>query len=261
MDRPTLYVREAAASGLCFASTRLAARALHRVHSLAMTHPLDNIFWNSLSGAHLPFSAGTDAARRYAPGFSPIVGFPDKQQPDFDALGPFSEPGEQFYCDGWTGAAPDGWSVAFEATMFRMVWDGPMPARDEAEGAVALTAEHAPRALELATMMRPGPFGLRTIELGDYFGYFDGERLMAMAGERTCAPGYREISGVCTHPDDQGSGLARRLTLRLVRRMLQRGETPFLHVMSANALAHRLYQAMGFRDWCETAVRIVVRER
>jgi GNAT superfamily N-acetyltransferase len=225
-----------------------------------MTHPLDNIFWNSLSGPHLHFSTGTDAARRYAAGFSPIVGFPDKMNPDFDALAPFCEPGDQFYCDAWTGAAPPGWSIAFESTMVRMVWDAPMPPGDEAPDAVPLGAEHAERALELATMMRPGPFGLRTIELGDYFGYFDGERLMAMAGERTCAAGHREISGVCTHPDYQGRGLARKLTLKLVRRMLQRGETPFLHVMSSNAAAHRLYRQMGFRDWCETPVRVVVRD-
>jgi predicted GNAT family acetyltransferase len=143
--------------------------------------------------------------------------------------------------------------------MFRMVWDAPAPPGDEAADAIPLAPEHAERALELATRMKPGPFGIRTIELGDYFGYFDGERLVAMAGERTCAEGVREISGVCTDPGYQGRGFARRLTLKLVRRMLLRGETPFLHVMSTNATAHRLYRQMGFRDWCETPVRVVVR--
>ena len=28
----------------------------------------------------------------------------------------------------------------------------------------------------------PGPFGIRTIELGEYFGVFDGAQLVAMAG-------------------------------------------------------------------------------
>lgn len=228
-------------------------------HDFNMTHPLDNIFWNSLSGPHRRFSVGSDAARRYAPGFSPIVGFPDKNRPDFEALAPVCAAGEQFYIDGWTGAAPDGWTVAFESTMFRMVWDATMPAADEAPDAIPLAPQHAERALELATMMKPGPFGLRTIELGDYFAYFDGERLMAMAGERMCAEGLREVSGVCTHPDYQGRGLARRLTLKLVRRCLLRGETPFLHVMSTNATAHALYLKMGFRDWCETPIRVIRR--
>ena len=89
--------------------------------------------------------------------------------------------------------------------------------------------------LALALLTKPGPFGPRTIELGEYFGYFDdGDRLIAMAGERMAAAGLHEISGVCTHPEHQGRGLARRLMLKLIRRQLLRGETPFLHVMRAN---------------------------
>jgi GNAT superfamily N-acetyltransferase len=225
----------------------------------ALAHLLDNIFWNCLNGPHAGLSTGTAQARRYAPGFSPIVGFPDPQQPDFAALAPFCEAGEQFYCGGWSGLAPDGWQVVAEATMFRMVWDGQPPAFDPAADAVPLEARHAAQALELATLTRPGPFGLRTIELGEYFGYFDGERLVAMAGERMAAAGLREISGVCTHPDYLGRGYARRLMEKLVLRELGRGETPFLHVMSNNERAHTLYLRMGFRDYCETAVRVVAR--
>jgi GNAT superfamily N-acetyltransferase len=222
---------------------------------------LDNIFWNTLNGLHRHLSSGTDQARRYAPGFSPIVGFPDAQQPDFAALAPFCQPGERFYCDAWSGPAPQGWRIEAESTMYRMVWDGLAPDADAAPAdvpdAVPLGAEHAAQALELATLTRPGPFGPRTIELGEYFGYFDGGQLMAMAGERMAAPGLREISGVCTHPSHQGRGYARRLMLKLIRRQLQRGETPFLHVMRANEAAHQLYLRMGFRDYRETVVRIV----
>jgi GNAT superfamily N-acetyltransferase len=224
-----------------------------------MAHLLDNIFWNTLSGQHAHLSSGTDRARRYASGFSPIVGFPDPLQPDFAALAPFCEPGERFYCDAWSGPAPEGWRIEAESTMYRMVWDGVLPARDEAPDAIPLGPQHAAQALELALLTRPGPFGLRTIELGDYFGYFDDARLVAIAGERMAAPGLREISGVCTHPDHQGRGYARRLMLKLIRRQLLRGETPFLHVMRANEAAHGLYLRMGFRDYLETVVRVVSR--
>ncbi len=222
-----------------------------------MTHPLDNIFWNCLSGPHAHFSSGTADARRYAPGFSPIVGFPDPRQPNLAGLAPFCAPGEHFYCDAWTGPAPDGWRIEAESTMFRMVWDAPVPLEDEAPDAVPLGPQHAQQAFDLAARMRPGPFGMRTIELGEYFGYFDGGQLVAMAGERMAAAGLREISGVATDPAFQGRGLARRLMLKLVRRQLLRGETPFLHVMCSNDSAHQLYLRMGFRDYCETPVRVV----
>ena len=78
-----------------------------------------------------------------------------------------------------------------------------------------------------------------------------------MAGERLHAGPYREVSGVCTHPDYQGRGLARRLSEKIVRLQMQRGQLPFLHVISTNETAHSLYERMGFRDYKETVVRVV----
>jgi ribosomal protein S18 acetylase RimI-like enzyme len=143
--------------------------------------------------------------------------------------------------------------------MWKMVWDAPAPTRDEAPDAIPLKPEHASQAVDLARLTNPGPFGIRTPELGEYFGYFDGGRLIAMAGERMCAENLHEVSGICTHPDFQGRGYARKLTLKLVHRQLQRGKTPFLHVMSHNAPARALYARMGFRDYLETVVRVVTR--
>jgi GNAT superfamily N-acetyltransferase len=247
-------------------------------HNLA----LDHIFWHALNGAHRQWSDGTDQARRYTQGFSPIIAFADPAAPDFAALAPWCAAGEHFYCENWTGAAPPGWRIEAETTMFRMLWDGVLPpdatqqadktaasapataaasaagyARDKEPPARLLSAADAPQALALATLCKPGPFGIRTIELGDYFGYFDGERLMAMAGERLRAPGLCEISGVCTHPDYQGRGLAKKLITKLIRRHLQRGERSFLHVMRSNP-AHQLYLNMGFKDYLESTVRVVV---
>ena len=222
-----------------------------------MLNLLDNIFWHALSGPQARFAAGGGNARRYARGFSPIVAFADAQHPQFAALAPHCDPGEHFYCDGWSGAAPTDWDIELESTMLKMVWQGAQPDRDEAPEAVPLDAQHAPQALALAQLTHPGPFGLRTLELGDYFGCFEGERLIAMAGERGQAAGLREISGVCTHPDFQGRGLARRLTVKLILRQMQRGETPFLHVMRDNSGARALYRRMGFVDYRESVVRVI----
>jgi ribosomal protein S18 acetylase RimI-like enzyme len=218
---------------------------------------LDNIFWNALTGPQAQFAAGHGGARRFAKGFSPILGFADPARPAFADIAPYCDAGEHFYTDDWTGAAPAGWRIDLEATMFKMVWDAPTPDADPAPEAQPLDATHAEQALALAVLTNPGPFGLRTIELGEYFGLFEGERLVAMAGERTAAGTLREISGVCTHPDFQGRGHAGRLVRKLIRRQVQRGLTPFLHVMSANQAGHGLYARMGFRDYRETVVRVV----
>lgn len=220
---------------------------------------LDNIFWNSLKGPQAEYAVGSGEVRRYAPGFSPIAGFEQAASPDFIALAHLCAPGEQIHCDGWSGPVPHGWNIDHEASMYRMVWDAPIPANDQAPDAVKLGPEHAQAALALAELTKPGPFAIRTIELGDYFGYFEGGRLIAMAGERLAVDGLREVSGVCTHPDYAGRGMARRLVAKLARLQLMRGETPFLHVMHDNVAAHGLYKRMGFRDHCLSPVRVISR--
>ena len=113
--------------------------------------------------------------------------------------------------------------------------------------------------LELATLTRPGPFTVEAMRLGEFWGVKVGGRLAAMAGERMMQPGHAEISGVCTHPDFQGRGLARRLMAKLIRRQMARGETPVLHVMSVNEGAIALYKRMGFDAHRESVVRVISR--
>jgi ribosomal protein S18 acetylase RimI-like enzyme len=220
---------------------------------------LDDIFWQTLTGPHAQYACGAGGARRYARGFSPILGFADSRNPDLAALAPYCDAGEHFYCDSWSGAPPDGWQVEAESTMFRMVWNRSLATADLAPDAVRLGPEHAAQALALATLCKPGPFGPRTSELGEYFGYFDGDRLIAMAGQRMRVEGFTEISGVCTHPDYQGRGLARKLMAKLVQRQMAGAEIPFLHVMRSNEAAHQLYLRMGFEDYLESVVRVVSR--
>jgi len=236
------------------------SHAVRLSYRLPMDPHLDNVFWHALSGPQLHFSAGSARARRYAPGLSPIFAFADLERPDFDALSPHCALGEHLYIADWRGPVPRDWQLVVEATMHRMVWAGDAPPDDLLPEAIRLGPEHAAQATELATLTRPGPFGPRTIELGDYFGCFDGGRLVAMAGERSNAGTFREISGVCTHPEFQGRGLARQLMNKLIRRQVMRGETPFLHVMCSNEAAHALYLRMGFRDHLEpVTVRVLSR--
>jgi ribosomal protein S18 acetylase RimI-like enzyme len=221
---------------------------------------LDAVFWTALSGTQRALTVGSETARRYAPGFSPIVAFADTTRPDFAALAPYCAPGERFHCEGWSGEVPAGWQLLVDTRMVRMLWSGlPSPDAEPIADARALGTGDAQQALDLALLTNPGPFGLRTIELGRYVGVFEAGKLVAMAGERLHAGRFREVSGICTHPGWQGRGLASGLTAQVIRAQLARGQVPFLHVMSANTVARSLYRRMGFDDYRETVVRVVAR--
>ena len=109
---------------------------------------------------------------------------------------------------------------------------------------------------DLVARTNPGPFTARTIELGNYLGVFDGERLVAMAGERMRLPGYTEISAVCTDADYRGRGLAGHLTALIARDIAAAGSVPFLHVLADNPARH-LYESLGFRQRLANSVLIV----
>lgn len=220
---------------------------------------LANIVWHTLSGPQARHASGADTARRYARGFSPIMGFADPQHPDFAALAPHCEVGEHLYCTAWSGRVPSDWHVDADTAAHQMVWERDPPAADAPLAVARLGREHVPQMLELVALTQPGPFGERTVELGEYWGVLEDGRLVAMAGERMEAGTLKEISGVCTHPAFQGRGYARRLMHRLIRLQLARGQTPFLHVMQGNDAARALYARMGFRHHGDIAVRVVSR--
>lgn len=94
-----------------------------------MKHLLDNIVWHALTGPQARFSAGGDEARRYARGFSPILGFADQARPNFAALTALCETGEHFYTDRWSGAAPGGRHIDVHETPFLHVLSSNVGAR------------------------------------------------------------------------------------------------------------------------------------
>lgn len=98
----------------------------------------------------------------------------------------------------------------------------------------------------LADLTKPGPFTARALELGAFWGVKENGRLLAMAGERMKPEGFTEISGVCSHPDARGRGLAKRLSMFVAGRIIERGEKPFLHAYATNTAAIALYESIGF---------------
>jgi predicted GNAT family acetyltransferase len=111
---------------------------------------------------------------------------------------------------------------------------------------VALGAADVPDMLALASVTQPGPFGARTIELGDYIGIRLRGMLVAMAGGRMRLNGFTEISAVCVEPAYRGHGFAVDLVGTLAASIAVRSEVPFLHVFSSNHAAIALYRKLGF---------------
>lgn len=220
---------------------------------------LSNIIWRALAGSHRRLSMGDERARRYSREFPALLGFADPSSADFDGIEPHCENGDHLYCTEWGGQPPAGWYVQFEAKVAAMIWKGTRPAIEDSATFTRLEEKHVDAMRALARLTRPGPFAQSPMGLGEWWGIFEEGRLVAMAGERLHAGELHEVSGICTLPEFQGRGLAARLTQAIVRRQLDRGETPFLHVMADNGRARSLYERLGFATEREVPLRVVQR--
>lgn len=209
--------------------------------------PLDNPFHSALASLHAGIALQAGDALRYPGDVAPFLGIPHPEIELAEPLAALVPPGDSVLLLGVAPASvPEGWMLERFADLAQMHCDREL-AVIEGPDIIELDERHRADVLALTALVYPHYFRPRTMELGRYFGMYVEGRLAAMIGERLGAPGFREMSAICTHPDFLGRGHARRLTAWLTNRTLQEGRHPFLHVAYANARARGLYEAMGYR--------------
>ena len=222
-------------------------------------HPLDRVIWNAFTTrqAHLALVDG--GAFRVDPDFGLFAATADNAPDSLAALGRLVHvyPGEVGVVERFDIPPVPGTQVTKRAVLSQMVartLAQPKPVDFEIQ---PLTDADAPQMLALATLTAPGPFFSRTHERGAFVGVKVDGQLAAMAGERLRIEGFTEVSGVCAHPDHRGKGYAAALMLHVAGKIVERGETPFLHSYADNAGAIALYEALGFRFRCEQVLTVL----
>jgi predicted GNAT family acetyltransferase len=211
-------------------------------------HPLDRPIWTALTTEQAHLALGDDLARRFALDVSPLAAARDNSQASCAALAALIPHGDDIsLVEPDPPPAPPGIEASPGKLCVQMVaasMAGPQKAALPIE---QLGEPDAADMLDLALLTKPGPFKARTHTLGRFIGIKDQGKLVAMAGERQRAPGFIEISAVCTHPDHRGKGYGAALLGAAADRILSDGLTPFLHSYADNAPAIALYQSLGFK--------------
>lgn len=212
-----------------------------------MSDGLDNPVWHALVAMPDDLAIRAPHAARFVPEAAPFFGI-DQATPQAyaDVRRILGRSPEARFFQAVDAPAPVDWRETFKKPITQMMLPAGVLLPPVAPDVRPLGPTHAPAMLQLAAQAQPGPFGPRTPELGTYVGIFEGNQLVAMAGERFRIPGYAEISAVATHPDHRGRGLGRALTIALASRIRAAGQTPFLHVFPDNRSASGLYESIGF---------------
>ena len=211
-----------------------------------MSDPLDRPVWNALSGRLAHLAEGGPLALRFRSDVNMLGAAADASPEVAAALADLAVAGEPLGTVESAAMPLPGLERVAERQLAQMVLE-----RLAADWGVAdwreLGDADAPVMFDLATLTKPGPWRAHSHLMGGFVGMHEQGQLIAMAGERMKLSGWTEVSGVCTHPDARGRGLATALMGVVIGRVLARGERAFLHVYADNLGAIALYERLGFR--------------
>lgn len=208
---------------------------------------LDNVVWNALQTTHQLFAEGTSQVQRYPVDTLQFVGCAQPASADLNEILPWTTSGERLIMIGELPVLPDNWALVRQLDCIQMVCDETVHI-DIKEEILPLGEADIPDMLELINQVQPGFFFKHTPSLGQYYGIRKEGQLVAVAGERTKITGLVEVSAVCTHPSFTGRGYAQQLVTQIVNSNVAAGISLYLHFLTTNDRARKVYERLGFRD-------------
>jgi GNAT superfamily N-acetyltransferase len=205
---------------------------------------LDNPVWNSLSETHAGFSIDYDGTKFYNPEYCPFGGFINPES-TLNASDQYSALAENFFIVGEKPKISNSLKIAKELICLQMIIYNKIELSIN-ENIVELNEEHNDQLVDLVNLVQPGYFKNKTALLGNYYGIFKANQLVAITGERMRMNDFTEVSAIITHPDHTGKGYAKQLIAHVVNSIFNENKTPYLHVVESNTGAIALYEKLGF---------------
>ncbi len=206
---------------------------------------LDNPAWYSLSETHQEFSINYNNIKFYNPDYCPFGGFimPENISESIDE---YSKLTDGFFVVGEKPQLSNQLELKNELVCLQMILNNRIDVEIKEEIIALKTSDHIEALFELVNLVQPGYFKRQTALLGNYFGIFKDNKLIAVTGERMKMDDFTEVSAIVTHPEYTGQGYAKQLIAHAVNNIFDHNKTPYLHVVESNIGAIKLYEKLGF---------------
>lgn len=208
-------------------------------------YKLDNPAWNSLNETHKLFSKAFAGIKFYDPEYCAFGGAIDTELA-VKGMNDYSKLITRFYVIGEKPVLTDSMQLKNNLVCHQMVLESPFDMAFNEAVVPLKTKKELQDVHNLVNLVQPGYFKNKTVALGDYFGIYKENNLVAVCGERMKMNAFTEISGIVTHPNHTRKGYARQLIKRTTDKVFLENKTPYLHVVESNTHAISLYEKLGF---------------
>jgi len=206
---------------------------------------LDKPIFNAIAGVHKEFGRTIGRLKCYEPDICPFAEYEDSNN-IADEIDAYAKIIDSFFIFGEMPVYSNKVKYVGHLVCLQMIIDNKIQI-DPSTTITQLNGRYDNQVFDLVNLVMPDYFKKRTIALGDYFGIFEHDKLVAVTGERMKIENFVEVSAVVTHPDHVGKGYAKQLIAHTVNKIFEDGKLPFLHVAESNHHAISLYEKLGFK--------------
>ncbi len=215
-------------------------------------YKLDNPVWYSLAESHIKLAVVHNNTHFYNPDYCAFGAFNEIPNTAEDLVR-YSNLVPSFFIFGEKPNIPESLQLKDELPCLQMI------VRDKilipyTNKIVKLDERHREALLRLVKIVYPEYFKSKTADLGNYYGIFKNNQLIALTGERMQMDIFTEVSAVITHPEHTGKGYAQQLVAHTANAIFEQNKTPFLHVAKTNIAAIKLYEKLGFETRREISI-------
>ena len=222
-------------------------------------HKLDNPVWHSVSETHKNFGIDFGTIKFYHPDYCPFGGFVAFENTE-KPISEYAKLANNFFIIGQKPNIPNNLKLNNELICLQMIIHEKIEESIE-EQIVKLEEEHVEDLLGLVKIVYPEYFKKKTASLGNYYGIYKNNQLVAVTGERMQMDDYIEVSGVITHPKHTGKGYAKQLVTHTANAIFAKNKTPFLHVSESNVGAIKLYEKLGFQTRAKISIWNIIQNQ
>lgn len=194
---------------------------------------LDNPVWYSLKDIHNKFSVEYNGIKFYHPDYCSFGG-PEDSGLAKSGIDTYAQLVNNFYVVGDLPVFTDNVQLKKELVCNQMILYKPIDVIISEQIKELKTVNQKNDLFDLVNLVQPGYFKNKTPDLGSYYGIYNDNRLVAVAGERMKMNEYTEVSAVVTHPEYLGKGYAKQLVAFTSNKIFKGDKIPYLHVAKAN---------------------------